>query len=119
MATMNASLAKRPLGSSPIRRRTCSTISGTGPTSVFDRSGRAGLTPLLARQGRGDSVGNCRIQIAALLAGFMAAAGPVHAAGIHLDVALGDVSLQKVPFIIAADAGLYEQNGLDVHQFIT
>lgn len=38
---------------------------------------------------------------------------------ISLDVALGDVSLNKVPFLIAADAGIYARNGLDVHQFIT
>jgi ABC-type nitrate/sulfonate/bicarbonate transport system substrate-binding protein len=46
---------------------------------------------------------------------------PSLAAGapIHIDVALGDVSLQKVPYIIAADAGIYAKNGLDVHQFIT
>src|SRR5215813_10751176 len=38
---------------------------------------------------------------------------------IPLDVALGDVSLNKVSFLIAADAGIYRKNGLDVHQFIT
>jgi NitT/TauT family transport system substrate-binding protein len=36
-----------------------------------------------------------------------------------VDVALGDVSLNKVPFLIAADQGIYARNGLDVHQFIT
>jgi NitT/TauT family transport system substrate-binding protein len=36
-----------------------------------------------------------------------------------VDVALGDVSLNKVPFLIAADSGIYARNGLDVHQFIT
>jgi ABC-type nitrate/sulfonate/bicarbonate transport system substrate-binding protein len=36
-----------------------------------------------------------------------------------LEVALGDVSLNKVPFLIAADSGIYTRNGLDVHQFIT
>ena len=36
-----------------------------------------------------------------------------------LEVALGDVSLNKVSFLIAADAGIYASNGLDVHQFIT
>src|SRR5690242_14043838 len=46
---------------------------------------------------------------------------PGHAADrlVSLDVALGDVSLNKVPFLIAADAGIYGKNGLDVHQFIT
>ena len=43
---------------------------------------------------------------------------PVDAA-IAVDVALGDVSINKVPFLVAADAGLYAKHGLDVHQFIT
>jgi NitT/TauT family transport system substrate-binding protein len=38
---------------------------------------------------------------------------------ISVDVALGDVSLNKVSFLIAADAGIYTRNGLEVHQFIT
>jgi NitT/TauT family transport system substrate-binding protein len=38
---------------------------------------------------------------------------------VPLDVALGDVSLNKVSFLIAADTGIYARNGLDVHQFIT
>ena len=36
-----------------------------------------------------------------------------------LKVALEDVSLNKVPFLTSADAGLYTKNGLDVHPFIT
>jgi len=38
---------------------------------------------------------------------------------ITLDVSLGDVSINKVPFLVAADAGLYAKHGLDVRQFIT
>jgi len=38
---------------------------------------------------------------------------------ISLDVALGDVSLNKVSFLVAADTGIYARNGLDVHQYIT
>src|SRR5438477_9932503 len=38
---------------------------------------------------------------------------------IPLEVALGDVSLNKVSFLIAADAGIYDKNGLDVIKFIT
>src|SRR6185503_19350880 len=38
---------------------------------------------------------------------------------IPLEVALGDVSLNKVPFLIAADAGIYTRNGLAVRQFLT
>jgi NitT/TauT family transport system substrate-binding protein len=36
-----------------------------------------------------------------------------------LTVELGDVSLTKLPFIVAADTGIYERNGLAVSQFIT
>lgn len=38
---------------------------------------------------------------------------------VTLEVALGDVSLNKVPFLMAADTGIYARNGLDVRQFIT
>lgn len=38
---------------------------------------------------------------------------------ISVDVALGDVSINKVPFLVAADAGLYAKHGLDVRQFVT
>jgi NitT/TauT family transport system substrate-binding protein len=38
---------------------------------------------------------------------------------IPVTVELGDVSLTKLPFIMAADAGIYEKNGLKVSQFIT
>jgi NitT/TauT family transport system substrate-binding protein len=38
---------------------------------------------------------------------------------IAVTVELGDVSLTKLPFIMAADAGIYEKNGLKVSQFIT
>jgi ABC-type nitrate/sulfonate/bicarbonate transport system substrate-binding protein len=58
--------------------------------------------------------------LAAVAAAWLTAM-PARAAGalIGLDVALGDVSLNKVPFLIAADTGIYARNGLDVHQFIT
>lgn len=36
-----------------------------------------------------------------------------------VDVALGDVTINKIPFLIAADTGIYQRNGLEVHQFIT
>ena len=36
-----------------------------------------------------------------------------------IEVALGDVSLNKVSFLIAADRGIYARNGLEVHQYIT
>jgi len=50
---------------------------------------------------------------------LLACAAAARAQPAHVEVELGDVSLQKVPFIIAADAGIYAKNGLDVHQFIT
>lgn len=36
-----------------------------------------------------------------------------------IDVSLGDVSINKVPQLVAADQGLYKKYGLDVHQTIT
>jgi NitT/TauT family transport system substrate-binding protein len=36
-----------------------------------------------------------------------------------VSVSLGDVSLNKVAFLVAADNGIYRKYGLDVHQFIT
>ena len=46
---------------------------------------------------------------------------PAHAASepISVDVGLGDITINKVPFLMAADNGIYEQNGLAVNQFIT
>ena len=38
---------------------------------------------------------------------------------IKLRVGLGDVSLNKLPFVAAYEAGIYKKNGLDVEQFIT
>jgi len=46
------------------------------------------------------------------------AASPLRAA-TEVDVALGDISVNKVPFLVAADAGIYAKYGLDVHQFNT
>ena len=37
----------------------------------------------------------------------------------QIEVSLGDVSLNKVAFLVAGDNGLYKKNGLEVHQFIT
>jgi NitT/TauT family transport system substrate-binding protein len=34
-------------------------------------------------------------------------------------VELGDVSLTKLPFVMAAEAGIYQRNGLEVRQYIT
>lgn len=38
---------------------------------------------------------------------------------LPVTVELGDVSLTKLPFIMAADNGIYERAGLKVDQFIT
>jgi len=38
---------------------------------------------------------------------------------IPLKVALGDVEIQKVPFMIAQDQGIYEKNGLDAEVYFT
>jgi NitT/TauT family transport system substrate-binding protein len=53
----------------------------------------------------------------------MAVAAAVTASGIdpltRVDVSLGDVSINKVPQLVAADQGLYAKYGLDVHQTIS
>jgi NitT/TauT family transport system substrate-binding protein len=51
------------------------------------------------------------------LAGFEPAAAAERL--VPLDVDMGDISLNKVPYLIASDAGIYAKNGLDVHQYIT
>lgn len=38
---------------------------------------------------------------------------------ISVEVSLGDVSLNKVAFLVAADNGIYEKNGLKIRQYIT
>ena len=38
---------------------------------------------------------------------------------IEVEVSLGDVSINKVPQLVAADQGLYAKYGLDVHQTIS
>ena len=56
--------------------------------------------------------------VATLLAVGMSPAGAQEQL-IKLRVGLGDVSLNKVPFVAAYEAGIYKKNGLDVEQFIT
>ncbi len=65
-------------------------------------------------------MGRCGLVLAGIVVA-LAGNGAARAAdtSIPLNVALGDVSLNKVPFLIAADTGIYARNGLDVHQFIT
>ena len=38
---------------------------------------------------------------------------------LPIEVGLGDVSLNKLMFVIAAETGTYKKNELDVTQFIT
>jgi NitT/TauT family transport system substrate-binding protein len=38
---------------------------------------------------------------------------------LPVTVELGDVSLTKLPFVMAAEAGIYQRNGLEVRQYIT
>ena len=54
-----------------------------------------------------------------LLALLGAPAAPAQVPPAPLEVSLGDVSLNKVPFLVAADEGIYARNGLAVHQYIT
>ena len=60
------------------------------------------------------------IRVAALAVSIVALAGQGNAQDkTKINVSLGDVSLNKVAFLVAADNGIYEKNGLEVHQFIT
>src|SRR5580704_17472386 len=62
-----------------------------------------------------------KIRIAALLVAAILA--PIAASAqdklLPVTVELGDVSLTKLPFVMAAEAGIYRRNGLEVKQFIT
>jgi NitT/TauT family transport system substrate-binding protein len=53
----------------------------------------------------------------------LAVAGLVSWTGVEpatkVDVSLGDVSINKVPQLVAADQGIYAKHGLDVHQTIS
>ncbi len=57
---------------------------------------------------------------ALVLAAIAAVAAPsAQAQLLPISVELGDVSLTKLPFVMAAEAGIYRRNGLDVKQYIT
>lgn len=62
-----------------------------------------------------------RIAVWALIACALLVSAPVRAQTplIPLEVGLGDVSLTKLIFLVAYDAGVYAKDGLDVHQYIT
>jgi NitT/TauT family transport system substrate-binding protein len=67
-----------------------------------------------------------RVALAPVLALLASAAlaqapapAPAPARPLPLEVSLGDVSLNKVPFLVAADNGIYARNGIAVHQYIT
>jgi NitT/TauT family transport system substrate-binding protein len=57
--------------------------------------------------------------VALLIAGFACRTATAQDKALHIRVSLGDVSLNKVAFLIADDAGIYKKNGLDVDQSIT
>ena len=61
-----------------------------------------------------------RYALGMILAALLCAA-PARAAEnlISVDVGLGDITINKIPFLIAADNGIYERNGLEIHQFIS
>ena len=57
------------------------------------------------------------VGVALALAGLLAASGAEPAAKV--EVSLGDVSINKVPQLVAADQGIYTKYGLEVHQTIS
>ncbi len=50
---------------------------------------------------------------------FAASALPAQQEPIRIRVRLGDVSLNKLIFVIAQEQGIYEKNGLEIEQYIT
>ena len=63
-----------------------------------------------------------RLALPALLSSFLLLPldpGRAQERLIPITVELGDVSLTKLPFVMAAEAGIYRRNGLAVKQFIT
>lgn len=50
---------------------------------------------------------------------FAASALPAQQEPIRIRVSLGDVSLNKLIFVIAQEQGIYEKNGLEIEQYIT
>src|SRR5262245_6982030 len=55
---------------------------------------------------------------------FLATVGSIAAPSaqaqlLPISIELGDVSLTKLPFVMAAEAGIYRRNGLDAKQYIT
>jgi NitT/TauT family transport system substrate-binding protein len=67
---------------------------------------------------RAQGAGMHRFVVAALIAGAAtASAGTTQLTKV--DVSLGDVSINKVPQLVAADQGIYAKYGLDVHQTIS
>src|SRR6267378_3905712 len=59
-----------------------------------------------------------RFVLAALALAAVATSSGV-AQSTRVDVSLGDVSINKVPQLVAADQGIYAKYGLDVHQHIS
>src|SRR4030095_7155377 len=56
----------------------------------------------------------------AFLAVMVAVAAPAAQAQLlPISIELGDVSLTKLPFVMAAEVGIYKRNGLDAKQYIT
>jgi NitT/TauT family transport system substrate-binding protein len=60
-----------------------------------------------------------RIAFAAVLAWFSVEPAAAADRLVTVEVDMGDISLNKVPYLIAADTGIYARNGLDVLQYIT
>src|SRR5215470_6299542 len=62
----------------------------------------------------------CRFARALYLAILATIAAPAAQAQLlPVSIELGDVSLTKLPFVMAAEAGIYKRNGLEAKQYIT
>src|SRR5581483_7421755 len=92
---------------------------GDGDAARDRRQGGEGGRPELTSRGRKAMRNRLRRAGLVLALALLPTAGRAADAPIRLEVRLGDVSLNKWMFLIAADTGIYARNGLDVVQFIT
>ena len=63
-----------------------------------------------------------RLSFVSAIAGLLLAAWAIPAVAqqpTRIRVSLGDVSLNKLIFVIAQEEGIYKKNGLEIEQYIT
>src|SRR5262249_7245608 len=99
-----------------LRRGLDDGVALIGCKAVGDKFRRDGAPMLL----RGGSIMQRHLAGAAFVAVIASLAPPAAQAQLlPVSIELGDVSLTKLPFVMAAEAGIYRRNGLEAKQYIT